>query len=49
VGNLQRLALELLDEVAADNKAVTYRCKALFAKQFSPEKAVRQIVAALKK
>jgi len=49
VGNLQRLALELLDEVAADNKAVTDRCKALFAKQFSPEKAVRQIVAALKK
>jgi glycosyltransferase involved in cell wall biosynthesis len=49
VGNLQRLALELVDEVAAGNPAVTARCKALFAKQFSPEKAVRQIVAALKK
>jgi hypothetical protein len=49
VGSLQRLALELVDEVAAGNPAVTSRCKALFAKQFSPEKAVRQIVAALKK
>jgi glycosyltransferase involved in cell wall biosynthesis len=49
VESLQRLALELVDEVAAGNPAVSARCKALFAKQFSPEKAVRQIVAALKK
>ena len=49
---LQRLALELVDEVAtgagADGKAaVAERCKALSAKLFSPEAAVRQIVAAL--
>jgi len=54
VENLQRLALELVNEVetgsvAAGNAAVTDRCKALSAKLFSPEKAVRQIVAALKK
>jgi glycosyltransferase involved in cell wall biosynthesis len=54
VENLQRLALELVDEVAtgsvaAGNAAVAERCKALSAKLFSPETAVRQIVAALKK
>ena len=49
VENLQRLALELVDEVAAGNAAITDRCKALSAKLFSPETAVRQIVAALKK
>ena len=54
VVNLHRLALELVDEVAtgsvaAGNAAVTYRCKTLCAKLFSPETAVRQIVAALKK
>jgi glycosyltransferase involved in cell wall biosynthesis len=49
VESLQRLALELVDEVAAGNGASTDRCKALFAKQFSPETAVKQIVAALKK
>jgi glycosyltransferase involved in cell wall biosynthesis len=52
VDTLQRLALELVDEVAtgagADGKAaVAERCKALSAKLFSPEAAVRQIVAAL--
>jgi len=46
--NLQRLALELVGEVAAGNSAVSDRCKALYAKLFSPETAVRQIVAALK-
>ena len=54
VENLQRLALELVDEVAtspvaAGSGAVAERCKALSAKLFSPEAAVRQIVAALKK
>jgi len=54
VENLQRLALELVDEVATGsvavgNAAVTDRCKALSAKLFSPEAAVRQIVAALGK
>jgi len=54
VENLQRLALELVDEmatgsVAAGNAAVTDRCKTLSAKLFLPETAVRQIVAALKK
>jgi glycosyltransferase involved in cell wall biosynthesis len=54
VESLQRLALELVEEVAtgsvaAGTAAVADRCKALFAKLFSPETAVRQIVAALKK
>lgn len=53
VESLQRLALELVDEVAAGSMstgrvAVAERCKALSAKLFSPEAAVRQIVAALK-
>ncbi len=47
VDTLQRLALELVNEVAAGNAAVAQRCKALCAKLFSPEVAVRQIVAAL--
>ena len=51
---LQRLAVELVDEVAfgsvpAANAAIAERCKALSAKLFSPEAAVRQIVAALTK
>lgn len=49
---LQRLALELVDEVAAEvgvngAQALAARCQALSAKIFSPEAAVRQIVAAL--
>ena len=53
VVTLQRLALELADEVAAGagaggNAIVAARCKALSAKHFSPEAAVRQIVAALR-
>jgi glycosyltransferase involved in cell wall biosynthesis len=52
VETLQRLALELVDEVAAGagsagNAAVAERCKALSARLFSPEAAVRQIVDAL--
>lgn len=50
---MQRLALELVDEVAetglGGSTAVAERCKALSAKLFSPEAAVQQIVAALKK
>ena len=54
VESLQRLALDLVDEVAAEsvakgNMAVAERCKALSAKLFSPEAAVRQIVMALGK
>lgn len=58
VDTLQRLALELVDEMAAaragaesaaGNAVVADRCKALSAKLFSPETAVRQIVAALEK
>ena len=54
VETLQRLALELVDETAAvsgtdGNADVAERCKALSAKLFSPEAAVRQIVAALGK
>jgi glycosyltransferase involved in cell wall biosynthesis len=54
VDTLQRLALELVDEMAAarrmqstGNADVSSRCKALSARWFSPETAVRQIVAAL--
>ena len=54
VDTLQRLALELVDAIAADsgtqsagNADVSKRCKALSARLFSPETAVRQIVAAL--
>ena len=54
VDTLQRLTLELVDEMAAargtqstGNADVSKRCKALAARLFSPETAVRQIVAAL--
>jgi glycosyltransferase involved in cell wall biosynthesis len=54
VDTLQRLALELVDEIVAarrtqstGNADVSKRCKALSARLFSPETAVRQIVAAL--
>ncbi len=52
VDTLQRLALELVDEVAAtgaDNNVVAARCMALSVRLFSPEAAVKQIVAALVK
>jgi glycosyltransferase involved in cell wall biosynthesis len=47
---LQRLAIDLLDEVTGNttnNQAVSARCKALSAKLFSPEVAVKQILSAL--
>lgn len=50
VDTLQRLALALVDEfteVGAGNEAVSARCQALSAKLFSPEAAVKQIVAAM--
>ena len=54
VDTLKRLALELVDEIAVNlgmqitgNEDVSNRCKALSARLFSPETAVRQIVAAL--
>jgi hypothetical protein len=50
VDTLQRLAIDLVDEVAgstANNQAVSARCKALSAKLFSPEVAVKQIISAL--
>lgn len=43
---LQRLAVELADEMTADNDMFA-RCRALSAKLFSPDAAVKQIVAAL--
>ncbi|MDO8261590.1 MAG: hypothetical protein Q7T21_00015 [Gallionella sp.] len=46
VETLQRLALELADEIISD-KYLSARCRALSARLFSPEAAVRQIVAAL--
>jgi glycosyltransferase involved in cell wall biosynthesis len=56
VDTLQRLALEMATEVAAadgalstGNAAVSSRCKALSARMFSPDAAVKQIVAALRK
>ncbi len=47
VDTLQRLALELADDRAGYEPAAP-RCRALFAKLFSPVAAVRQIVEALK-
>jgi glycosyltransferase involved in cell wall biosynthesis len=54
VDTLHRLALELVDEMAAargmqstGNADVSKRCKTLSARLFSPETAVSQIVAAL--
>ena len=50
VDTLQRLAIDLVDKVAGNatnNQAVSARCKALSAKLFSPEVAVKQIVSAL--
>jgi glycosyltransferase involved in cell wall biosynthesis len=50
VDTLQRLAIDLLDEVAGNtvnNQALSSRCKALSAKLFSPEVAVKQIISAL--
>jgi glycosyltransferase involved in cell wall biosynthesis len=47
---MQRLAIDLLDEVTGNttnNQAVSARCKALSAKLFSPEVAVKQILSAL--
>lgn len=46
VDTLQRLVLELSDEIISE-KGVSDRCRALLAKLFSPEVAVKQIVAAL--
>ena len=54
VDTLQRLAVELVDAIVANrwmqstgNADVSKRCKALSARLFSPETAVKQIVAAL--
>jgi hypothetical protein len=48
INTLQRLALELVDEIAADhvahsnsNATMAARCKALSAKLFSPTAAVK--------
>jgi glycosyltransferase involved in cell wall biosynthesis len=46
VDTLQRLAQELLHDVAAD-VGMAGRCKALSARLFSPEAVVKQITAAL--
>lgn len=43
---LERMALELIDGLGADASMPT-RCRALYARLFSPETAVRQIVTAL--
>jgi glycosyltransferase involved in cell wall biosynthesis len=44
VDTLQRLAVELADEITS-GKSVSARCRALSAKLFSPETAVKQIAA----
>lgn len=46
VDTLQYMVAELVDEVATDTN-LSVRCRALLAKLFSPEVAVRQITAAL--
>jgi glycosyltransferase involved in cell wall biosynthesis len=45
VDTLQRLALELVEEITS-GKNMSYHCRALSAKLFSPEVAVKQIVVA---
>ena len=47
VATLQRLALELAEDKAG-REPIALRCRALFAKLFSPVTAVQQIVAALR-
>lgn len=50
VDTLQHLAIDLVDEVAGNttnNQSVSARCKALSAKLFSPEVAVKQIISSL--
>jgi len=46
VDTLERLAVNLIDSLSADTD-IKNRCRALYSKLFSPETAVRQIVAAL--
>jgi glycosyltransferase involved in cell wall biosynthesis len=46
VAHLSVLANELVDRLAIDSQ-ISDRCKALYAKLFSPETAVKQIVSAL--
>lgn len=46
VSTLRRLAVNLVDELESD-KSLSTRCRALSAKLFSPETAVKQIVEAL--
>jgi len=46
VDTLERLAVALIDSLSADTD-IKNRCRALYSKLFSPETAVRQIVAAL--
>lgn len=48
IATLQRLALALLDEVAAD-AGFSDRCKGLSERLFSPDAIVKQIVAGLKR
>jgi len=45
---LEQLALDLIDSLGTD-AGFSGRCRALYSRLFSPETAVRQIVAALKK
>jgi hypothetical protein len=46
VDTLEQLALELIDSLGADG-GYKERCRTLYARLFSPETAVRQIVTAL--
>ena len=46
VNTLERLAINLIDSLSADTD-IKNRCRTLYLKLFSPETAVRQIVAAL--
>jgi glycosyltransferase involved in cell wall biosynthesis len=46
VDTLQRLAVELADEITS-GKSVSARCRALATNLFSPDAAVKQIIAAL--
>jgi hypothetical protein len=46
VESLERLALDLIDSLG-DDVSIKERCRGMYSKLFSPESAVKQIVAAL--
>ena len=48
MGELLQLAYKLLDQIDLEAEALQTRCRSLFEREFAVERAVRQIIAALK-